>query len=148
MLVWCAAQGTVIFSLEWSVMLAGRTSSCSSTACCLGLLGDCWKVHWPPEMLDCHWVTPHSSLCVAGQIFSRCWCCLPSKVDGSWQWYLQVVSLGNALRGTSEIFWLQFLMIWYFLNVSRPNGHKLLLSCSNTYKPCAAVIMITLSCIL
>ena len=50
-LVWCAAPGMVIFSLEWSVMLASRVSSHSATAHCMGCLGDCWKVLWLPEML-------------------------------------------------------------------------------------------------
>ena len=38
------------------------------------------------------------------------------------------ISLGDALRGASEIVSFNFTQTGTFLNVSRPNGHKLMFS--------------------
>ena len=91
--------------LCWPV---GHHLTCLLPTFCLRHLGTIGMCSGYQRCLNHCGVGPLSGLCLPGQIFSGCWCCLPSKVNELWQWYFQAVSSGNALRGSSEILSFNF----------------------------------------
>ena len=138
----CDALGMVIF-LEWYALLARRVSFCSSTACVLPGMSR-GTLEGVVTARDA-WIT-NGLVCLVVSVFlgrfspgtgAVCHQKWMSHGNGTFRQSLQVM--------LSWEFWdckFKFLSIWYFLNVSRPNGHKLMFSMQFcTGLPCSSLLV-------